>query len=217
MRNAASTSLVRNLLLAVIALAASPASAEEREPVVATGDGRVRGISSDGVARLLGLPYAAPPVGDLRWRPPQPHGRWSGVRDATAFANHCPQLPSPFGLGSTTEDCLYVNVFRPARDDNEEEGGERDDEGHERRLPVMVWIHGGALLVGESNDYDPVRLVRHGVVLLTLNYRLGVLGFLAHPALTAESPTHGSGNFGLVDQQAALGWVKRHIASFGGG
>ncbi len=216
MRNAASTSLVRNLLLAVIALAASAASAEEREPVVATSDGRVRGISSDGVDRFLGIPYAAPPVGDLRWRPPQPHGRWSGVRDATAFANHCPQLPSPFGLGSTTEDCLYVNVFRPARDDNEEEGGERDDEGHERRLPVMVWIHGGALLVGESNDYDPVRLVRHGVVVLTLNYRLGVLGFLAHPALTAESPTHGSGNYGLMDQQAALRWVRRNIASFGG-
>src|SRR5216684_4493519 len=212
------TSLVRSLSFAAVAIAASAATAEEREPAVATSDGRVRGTSSDGVDRFLGIPYGAPPVGNLRWRPPQPHGRWRGVRDATAFANHCPQLVSPFGLASTTEDCLYLNVFRPARDDQEGDEGddEGDDEGHEGRLPVMVWIHGGALLVGESDDYDPVRLVRHGVIVVTINYRLGVLGFVAHPALTAESPDHASGNYGLMDQQAALRWVRRNIRSFGG-
>jgi len=215
MRNAGSTSLVRSVLV-VIALAAVGASAEERGPVVATSDGRVRGISSEGVDRFLGIPYAAPPVGDLRWRPPQPHAPWRGVRDATAFANHCPQVPSPYGQGSITEDCLYLNVFRPGHDEGEDEGDEGDNEGHDRRLPVMVWIHGGALLVGESDDYDPVRLVRHGVVLVSMNYRLGVLGFLAHPALTAESPDHASGDYGIMDQQAALRWVRRNIRSFGG-
>ncbi|HJY85201.1 MAG TPA: carboxylesterase family protein, partial [Candidatus Acidoferrales bacterium] len=214
-----STSLLRNLAFASVALAASAATGDEhhRGPVVETGDGRVRGVTSGGVDRFLGIPYAAPPIEDLRWLPPQPHGRWRGVRDATAFANHCPQAASPFGLPSVTEDCLYLNVFRPARhgedDGEEDEGGH---EGHERRRPVMVWIHGGALLVGESDDYDPVRLVQRGVVVVTINYRLGVLGFLAHPALTEESPDHASGNYGLMDQQAALHWVRRNIASFGG-
>jgi len=219
MCNARSTSLVRNLAFAAVALAGSAATGEEHErgPVVRTSDGPVHGISSGGVDRFLGIPYAAPPVGDLRWRPPQPHGRWRALRDATAFANHCPQVASPFGLPSVTEDCLYLNVFRPARgggDDGEDD--EAGDEGRERRRPVMVWIHGGALLVGESDDYDPARLVQHGVVVVTINYRLGVFGFLAHPALTAESPEHASGNYGLMDQQAALRWVRRNIASFGG-
>src|SRR5215813_3122463 len=218
MRNARSTGLLRSLAFAAVALAAFAATGEEHErgPVVTTSDGRVRGISSEGVDRFLGIPYAAPPVGDLRWRPPQPHAPWRGVRDATAFANHCPQVPSPYGQGSITEDCLYLNVFRPGHDEGEDEGDEGDNEGHDRRLPVMVWIHGGALLVGESDDYDPVRLVRHGVVLVSMNYRLGVLGFLAHPALTAESPDHASGDYGIMDQQAALRWVRRNIRSFGG-
>ena len=215
------TSLVRNLALAAVVIAASAATADPRRPVVSTSDGPVRGISSGGIDRFLGIPYAAAPVGNLRWRPPQPHGRWHGVREATAFANHCSQFASPFGLASTTEDCLYLNVFKPARgdDDNEqgdEQGDDGGDEGHEGRLPVMVWIHGGALVVGESDDYDPVRLLRHGVVVVTINYRLGAFGFLAHPALTAESPAHASGNYGLMDQQAALQWVRRNIRSFGG-
>src|ERR1700687_472870 len=118
--------------------------------------------------------------GKLRWRPPQPHLHWRGVREATAFANHCPQGASPFGEASTTEDCLYLNVFRPARDrDDDEEADEEGGEGREERLAVMVWIHGGALLVGESDDYDPVELVRHGVVVVTLNYRLRARGLFA--------------------------------------
>ncbi len=217
MRKARSTNLLRNFALTAVALAASAATGAARGPVVATRDGRVRGISSGGIERFLGIPYAAPPVGDLRWQPPQLHGHWRGVREATAFANHCPQVASPFGLASTTEDCLYLNIFRPARDgDDDEEADEESDDSPEERLAVMVWIHGGALLVGESDDYNPVRLVQHGVVVVTINYRLGVLGFLAHPALSAESGVHASGNYGLMDQQAALRWVERNIASFGG-
>src|SRR5207302_8491224 len=113
---------------------------------------------SAGVREFLGVPYAAAPVGDLRWRPPQEHARWAGVRDATRFGAHCPQPAGSFGIASTSEDCLFLNVFSPAR-------------AHER-TPVMVWIHGGALVTGESDDYGPARLVAQGVVVVTINYRL---------------------------------------------
>ncbi|MBV9796190.1 MAG: carboxylesterase family protein [Actinobacteria bacterium] len=170
-------------------------------PVVGTADGFVRGSSAAGVSEFLGLPYAAPPVGNLRWQPPQPAARWSGVRAATSFAPHCPQSASPFGLASTSENCLYLNVYTPA--------------GGARNRPVMVWIHGGALVTGESNDYNPAALVRDGVVVVTINYRLGALGFLADSALAAQ-PGGPSGNYGLMDQQAALRWVQRNIGGFGG-
>jgi carboxylesterase type B len=172
--------------------------------VVPTDTGVVRGSSADGMRQFLGIPYAAPPVGELRWQPPQPAQRWQGVRDATQFANHCPQPPTPFGVASVTEDCLYLNVYTP-------EGKRR---GWWR--PVMVWFHGGALFLGESDDYGPARLVDEGVVVVTVNYRLGILGFLAHPALSAESSYGGSGNYGIMDQQAALRWVRRNISRFGG-
>ncbi|HZX97188.1 MAG TPA: carboxylesterase family protein [Myxococcales bacterium] len=214
MRNAGLPRLLRVFFLAS-ALAATAAAADPKGRVVETAEGPVRGVRTGAVDTFLGIPYAAAPVGDLRWRPPQPHPRWKGVRDAGAFASHCPQGPSPFGLASATEDCLFLNVFTPAHGDGarDDEEGDDDEDG---RLPVMVWIHGGALLVGESDDYDPARLVKQGVVVVTVNYRLGVLGFLAHPALTAESPDHASGNYGLMDQQAALRWVQRNIARFGG-
>lgn len=186
-------------------------SRRERPAFVPTDAGVVRGVATDSLRRFLGIPYAAAPVGDLRWRPPQPHARWTGVRDATAFGNHCSQAASPFGIASTTEDCLFLNVFAPRH--GEEDSDERSSHLH----PVMLWIHGGALVVGESNDYDPTRLVEQGdVVVVTVNYRLGRLGFLAHPALTAESPEHASGNYGFMDQQLALDWVRRNIARFGG-
>jgi para-nitrobenzyl esterase len=212
-----SSALLRSFAAAALAWAAS-AAAHPQAPVVATTDGPVRGVHQGGIDRFLGVPYAAAPVGDLRWRPPQPHGRWHGVRDASQFANHCPQVAGPFGLASTTEDCLYLNVFTPGRggghDDGDNDWDDDDDPG--RLLPVMVWIHGGALIVGESDDYDPVHLVDRDVVVVTINYRLGVFGFLAHPALTAESPDHVSGNYGLMDQQAALRWVQGNISRFGG-
>jgi para-nitrobenzyl esterase len=204
----------RGHVLAVLALSSAMAVAPRlalAAPVVKTESGPVRGVSSDGIDRYLGIPYAAAPVGALRWAPPQPVERWHAPRDATRFGNHCPQGASPFGLASTSEDCLFLNVFAPARGDDDA-GEEADADG----LPVMVWFHGGALLVGESDDYDPLPLVQQGVVVVTLNYRLGVFGFLAHPALSAESPSHGSGNYGLMDQQAALRWVQRNISRFRG-
>ena len=172
--------------------------------VVTTVDGAIRGATSGKVAEFLGIPYAAPPVGSLRWQPPQPATHWSGVRATTTFGPNCPQPASNFGIASMSENCLYLNVYRPA-------GNDVDDGS----LPVMVWIHGGVLVWGESNDYDPAQLVRHGVIVVTINYRLGALGFLAHAAL-ADHPGGPSGNYGLMDQQAALRWVQTNISNFGG-
>jgi len=171
-------------------------------PIAVTANGAVRGLAAGAVNEFLGIPYAAPPVGALRWQPPQPAASWTGVREATQFAPHCPQPAGPFGEASTSEDCLFLNVFTPSQ----------------RQLgsgyPVMVWIHGGALVAGESNDYLPTQLVEDGVIVVTLNYRLGALGFLAHPALADANGQ--SGDYGLMDQQAALRWVQRNIARFGG-
>ena len=170
-------------------------------PVVATADGTVRGKAAAAGEEFLGIPYAAPPVGALRWQPPRPPAPWPGIRAATSYAPHCPQPSSTFGLASTSEDCLYLNVFTPAT--------------KARNLPVMVWVHGGSLRTGESNDYNPAGLVQHGVVVVTINYRLGALGFLADAAL-ASRPGGPSGDYGLMDQQAALRWVQRNIRGFGG-
>ena len=196
------------LVCALVAYAALAAwtAAGAAAGVIPTDNGPVRGKETAALKEYLGIPYAAPPVGNLRWRPPQPAARWHGPLDATEFANHCPQTASPFGFASTTEDCLYLNVFAPNR------GGK----GHTKNLPVMVWLHGGGLTVGESDDYNPDRLVDQGVIVVTVNYRLGYLGFLAHPALSGESNGEGSGNYGLMDQQAALHWVQRNITKFGG-
>ena len=169
---------------------------------MATAGGTVRGQAVADTDEFLGIPYGAPPVGALRWQPPRPAAPWRGVRPATSYAPHCPQSPSTFGQASTSEDCLYLNVFTPAT-------------STARNLPVMVWVHGGSLLTGESNDYNPAELVRHGVVVVTINYRLGALGFLADAAL-ASRRGGPSGNYGLMDQQAALRWVQRNIRGFGG-
>jgi para-nitrobenzyl esterase len=204
------------VLLAAVVLCSMPLGifAQARNSIVFTFDGLVRGTTtSAGVREFLGIPYAAPPVGELRWRPPVPHAPWFEPLDATHFANHCPQTFSPFGIASTTEDCLFLNVFT-------------SDNGDVRQLrPVMVWIHGGALVTGESNDYDPTAMVQDGVIVVTINYRLGALGFLAHPAFAAEktdpdhdrdAATNFAGNYGLMDQQLALRWVRDNIIFFGG-
>jgi para-nitrobenzyl esterase len=170
--------------------------------VVGLADGRVRGKTAGRTDEYLGIPYAAPPVGPLRWRPPQPPAHWRGIRAATAFGSHCPQPAGVFGRASTSEDCLYLNVFAPA-------------EHRGTRLPVMVWIHGGGFVGGESDDYDPSGLVADGVIVVTINYRLGALGFLAHPAL-ADHPGGPTGDYGLMDQQAALRWVQHNVRAFGG-
>ena len=191
------------ILLAGPNVQAAPASG----PVVGSPDGVFRGVATSTMNEFLGIRYAQAPVGDLRWRPPQAPARPTGIQDATQFASHCPQPASPFGLPSLSEDCLFLNVFTPPRQGN----------GGDGLHPVMLWIHGGALVVGESDDYNPQRLVEQGVVVVTINYRLGALGFLAHPALSAEaSGAPASGNYGILDQQLALQWVKRNITSFGG-
>jgi para-nitrobenzyl esterase len=205
MRGALAAGLAAAVALASCAAAAGPAAAKRHNtgnPAVTIADGKIRGRAAGRIDEFLGVPYAAPPVGPLRWRPPQPAAHWTGVRPATNFGPHCPQAGSPFGLASTSENCLFLNVYAPA--------GSLRGGSH----PVMVWIHGGDLTAGESNDYNPAGLVRNGVVVVTINYRLGALGFLADQAL--EAPNGSSGNYGLMDQQAALRWVQQNIRQFGG-
>src|SRR5271166_5893310 len=183
---------------------ASPASGGAN-PIVRIDDGLIRGASATGVNSFLGLPYAAPPTGNLRWRPPQPASSWSGVQDATQFGASCPQAQArnPFlPPGTISEDCLYLNVYTPTL----RSGSDR---------PVLVWIHGGGLVQDGGRNYDGTKLAADGIVVVTINYRLGALGFLAHPAL-ASRPGGAAGNYGLMDQQAALRWVQRNIAQFGG-
>jgi para-nitrobenzyl esterase len=176
---------------------------DDRAAFAITQEGIVRGVQTQATREFRGIPYARPPVGDRRWRPTERAARRSGVLDATELGSVCPQLEGAFGEGSISEDCLFLNVFTPRR-------------GFGLR-PVMVWIHGGALVTGASNGFDATRLVEQGdVIVVTINYRLGVLGFMAHPALSAESPDRASGNYGLMDQQEALRWVRRNILFFGG-
>src|SRR5580692_8187199 len=180
--------------------ATAAASSSGAAPIVTTTDGAVRGTAEPGGEAFLGLPYAAPPTGNLRWRPPQPPTHWPGVRDATSFAPSCPQNPTanPFlPPGPTSEDCLYLNVYTPTL-------------RHDARRPVLVWIHGGGLTQDAGRNYDPAKLAADGIVAVTINYRLGALGFLAHPAL-ASRPGGPAGNYGLMDQQAALRWVRANI------
>jgi len=179
---------------------------------VSTDAGMVEGRLEEGVWEFLGIPYAAPPTGELRWRPPQPVPAWEGVRPCKQFGDSCPQPEAPwYGLGRLGEDCLYLNVWVAAGEVGEP-------------LPVMVWIHGGAFLSGSTSLelsrglplYNGRGLAGRGAVVVTINYRLGPFGFLAHPLLSRESPDSISGNYGLLDQLAALEWVRRNISGFGG-
>ncbi len=202
--------VVTALAAAHLALAASAASAAEpARPVVKTEDGAVVGVVDDGVAVFKGIPYAAPPVGPLRWRPPAPAIRWSAPRDASQFGAVCPQPVSrgfTLKVEPTSEDCLFLNVWAPAK-------------RTAKPLPVMVWIHGGSWTIGSGSKgiYDGASFARDGVVTVTINYRLGALGFFAHPALTheagADAPLFA---YGHMDDIAALKWVQRNIAAFGG-
>ena len=216
MKSRQTQQLAFSVLFAALIFCAMPlvVHAQEHSPLVFTFSGPVRGsVTSAGIREFLGIPYAAPPVGNLRWRPPVPHAPWFAPLEATNFANHCPQPPSPFGRVSVTEDCLFLNVFTPSSSD------------FFHHHPVMVWIHGGALVTGESDDYDPTALVNDGVIVVTINYRLGALGFLAHPAFAAEktdpdrdhdADSNSAGDYGLMDQQRALRWVRDNILFFGG-
>lgn len=194
-------------ILTVIAAGLSLAAAAPSQPVVETAYGAIEGRVREGVRIFKGIPYAAPPVGALRWRPPSPPAAWTGARDAGAFGPAClqPELPGgPRDFGPQSEDCLTLNIWTPA---------------NAEKAPVMVWIHGGAFRIGSSSlaFYDGAAFARSGVVLVSINYRLGGFGFFAHPALRDEGgPDADAANFGLLDQIAALGWVKDNIAAFGG-
>ncbi len=185
-------------------------------PTARTESGRVIGATVNGINEYLGIPYAAPPVGNLRWTPPQPYGTFPGYTlQATQFGSECMQ---PEGDSTSSENCLFLNVYTPQSDagdgnaDTHRWGMEGDSRHH--GLPVMVWIHGGALEVGTGASYDPSKLVQQGVIVVTINYRLGYLGFFAQSAIDAEG--HLNGNYGYMDQQFALKWVRRNIAGFGG-
>ena len=193
-------------LLAIALTAAAPA---DQAPVAATDSGAVRGIVADGVASFKGIPYAAPPVGPLRWHSPVPVQPWTGTRDASGYGNDCVQGRFPGDIANTSqpmsEDCLFLNVWTP-----------RPAPG--AKLAVMVYIHGGGYASGSGSSaiLDGTRLAARGVVVVTLNYRLGRFGFFAHPALTREAGGGPTGNWGLMDQLAALKWVQHNIAAFGG-
>jgi para-nitrobenzyl esterase len=194
------------LLFLAAGLMAMPCTAQE---FVTVDTGKLQGVTTDGVTAFKGIPYAAPPVGDLRWRPPQPAAQWSGVRQAAQYGHDCMQLPFPGDaapLGTPpAEDCLVLNVWAPANRGNQP-------------LAVMVWIHGGGFVNGGSSPavYDGSAFAREGIVFVSFNYRLGRFGFFAHPALTRESTDGMLGNYGYMDQIAALHWVQRNIAAFGG-
>lgn len=177
------------------------------EPQVETTTGIIRGVSTEYGAMYLGIPYAEPPIGELRWQPPQPI-ELPEVYNAAEFGCSCPQPESTLGLSgipSANEDCLFLNVYVPEKNIR-----------LFRKKPVMVWIHGGSNMFGAGHAYDPTRLVERGVIVVTMNYRLGALGFLAHPALSAASADGVSGNYGIMDQRLALEWVQDNIAAFDG-
>jgi para-nitrobenzyl esterase len=182
-----------------------PAAGPVNDPgVVKTDAGYVSGINQDGIRVYHGIPFAAPPTGDLRWRPPAPVQPWSGVKETKEYSATCPQPASPAPL-NMSEDCLYLNIWTPAK-------------SAEEKLPVMVFFYGGgfANVAGSMPLYNGTTLARNGVIVVTPNYRLGALGFLAHPRLDYESPNNASGNYGIMDQQAALRWVQNNIDKFGG-
>lgn len=193
-------------MMTALLLTAGVWAAGPPEPVRTTA-GPITGTDDGGTRAYLGIPYAAPPVGELRWRPPQPPVAWSEPRAMDRFGPACPQHPSELNreIREMSEDCLSLNVWTPADSEN-------------ARLPVMFWIHGGGFVhgAGGTRTYNGARLAAGGAVVVTINYRLGPLGFLAHPALSAESDRGTSGNWGLMDQIAALEWVRDNIARFGG-
>jgi para-nitrobenzyl esterase len=198
--------LLRTVLVVVIAAMSDMALGQSLQ--TATESGTVSGVSEGGLSIYKGVPFAAPPVGDLRWRPPVQVAPWTGTRKADAFAPACMQVGVSMP-GETppkvSEDCLYLNIWTPAKTARE-------------HLPVIVWIYGGGYINGSASMplYWGDRLAHKGLIVITIAYRLGPLGFLAHPELTRDSPHHSSGNYGLMDQIAALAWIQRNIAAFGG-
>ena len=192
------------IIIAAILFMLSTGIALAQQPApVKVAEGLLQGVYENGLTAYKGIPFAAPPVGELRWRAPQPPAKWNGVMPAIKFA------PAPMQGGNPpsgkSEDCLYLNVWTPAKSVND-------------KIPVLVWIYGGGFSFGSTSEpvYSGEKLAQKGVILVSIAYRVGQLGFLAHPELSAESPDHSSGNYGLLDQIAALKWIQKNIAAFGG-
>ncbi|MBS1857806.1 MAG: carboxylesterase family protein [Acidobacteria bacterium] len=202
---------LRRFPFPVLILAMSITSSVHAADRVKVAGGTLEGAGSlpSGVREFKGIPYAQPPVGALRWAPPAPVKSWSGVRPANKFGPRCMQLPifgdMNFRSDGVSEDCLYLNVWTPAKSGRE-------------KLPVLVYFFGGGFMAGDGSEprYEGASMAAKGIVAITVNYRLGVFGFFAHPELTKESPHHASGNYALLDQSAALEWVRKNIAAFGG-
>ena len=184
-------------------------------PTVKIDSGKLEGKSDGTITAFLGVPFAKPPVGDLRWKPPMAPVKWKGTRKATEFGSRCMQGAiyddMIFRDPGISEDCLYLNVWTPAKLDK---GKSKSKD----KLPVMVWIYGGGFAAGATSEprQDGTNLAKEGVVVVSMNYRLGIFGFFAHPELAKENNHNATGNYGLMDQSAALAWVKRNIAQFGG-
>ena len=200
------TILMKNMLILVVMIvlfAAGCNSVQQPPSRVKVEGGLVQGTSDSGITVFKGIPFAAPPVDDLRWRAPQPVSKWDTVLQADTFAPGPIQGWNP--PSGKSEDCLYLNIWTPAKYSND-------------RIPVLVWIYGGGFNGGSTAEpnYNGEHLARKGVVLVSIAYRVGHLGFLAHPELSAESPNHVSGNYGLLDMIAGLQWVQKNIAAFGG-
>jgi para-nitrobenzyl esterase len=200
-----------NLLFpTVIVLAAIQPSFAADRVKIANGTLQSNARPKDGVRSFKGIPFAQPPAGDLRWREPQPPKNWTGIRNADEFGPRCMQRTAPgadywFRSNGMSEDCLYLNVWTPAKSDRE-------------KLPVLVYVFGGGFQNGDGSEprYDGESMARHGIVAVSINYRTNIFGFFVHPDLTKASPHHAAGNYGLLDQVAALQWVQKNIAAFGG-
>ena len=204
------TAILLAATLAVTLVSTNQLQASQNNALrIKTKQGKVEGTMSGPIRAFLGIPFAAPPVGNLRWKPPMPAAKWSGVRSAKEFGSHCmqPKLYADmiFRDPGISEDCLTLNVWTPAKDKT-------------AKLPVMVWIFGGGFITGGTSEprQDGTNLAKNGVVVVTMNYRLGIFGFFAHDALAAESGRNAAGNYGFLDQTAALQWVQQNIKAFGG-
>jgi para-nitrobenzyl esterase len=196
-------------LISLVHISYGQSANEQLSMIVKTENGLLQGEAESGIRTFKGVPYAQPPIGDLRWKEPQPVKNWEGIRKADHFGPRAMQKyiysDMQFRSDGVNEDCLYLNIWTSSQNGRES-------------LPVLVYFYGGGFMAGDGSEYryDGESMCRKGIVSVTVNYRLGIFGFLSHPELTKESPHHASGNYGLMDQTAALRWVKKNIAAFGG-